>query len=166
MLVAAAVRCEVEPVLGDGVPVLVVNESLASAMQYVSLPPFDAARNFMIVDVGASRCSASVWAYEPDEGGGQGEEGGGGMVLREAAACTNVFVGGDEMVQRLMAWCERRKPFQESMLSSKAAIFKLRKELRAAIKTLTVAEEAMVEVDSVVSGHDLALMLTVKRGRG
>ena len=86
--------------------------------------------------------------------------------MREAAACTNVFVGGDEMVQRLMAWCERRKPFQESMLSSKAAIFKLRKELRAAIKTLTVAEEAMVEVDSVVSGHDLALMLTVKRGRG
>ena len=32
------------------------------------------------------------------------------------------------------------------MLSSKSAIFKLRKELRSAIKTLTVAEEAMVEV--------------------
>jgi len=29
-----------------------------------------------------------------------------------------------------MLWCERRKPFQESMLNSKTAIFKLRKELR------------------------------------
>lgn len=53
---------------------------------------------------------------------------------------------------RLMLWCERRKPFQDSMLTSKTAIFKLRKELRAAIKTLTVAEEALVEVDSVVAG--------------
>ena len=44
---------------------------------------------------------------------------------------------------------------QDSMLNSKTAIFKLRKELRSAIKTLTVAEEAMVEVDSVVAGHDL-----------
>ena len=31
-----------------------------------------------------------------------------------------------------MLWCERRKPFQESMLNSKTAIFKLRKELRCA----------------------------------
>jgi hypothetical protein len=53
---------------------------------------------------------------------------------------------------RLMLWCERRKPFQDSMLASKTAIFKLRKELRSAIKTLTVAEEALVEVDSVVAG--------------
>lgn len=53
---------------------------------------------------------------------------------------------------RLMLWCERRKPFQDSMLTSKTAIFKLRKELRSAIKTLTVAEEALVEVDSVVAG--------------
>ena len=87
-------------------------------------------------------------------------EGDRGMVLRELATRTNVFVGGDEMVHRLMLWCERRKPFQESMLTSKTAIFKLRKELRSAIKTLTVAEEAMVEVDSVVGGYDLALMLT------
>lgn len=54
---------------------------------------------------------------------------------------------------RLMLWCERRKPFQDSMLTSKTAIFKLRKELRSAIKTLTVAEEALVEVDSVVAGY-------------
>ena len=33
---------------------------------------------------------------------------------------------------------------------------------RQALKTLTVAEEAMVEVDGVVSGHDFALMLTLE----
>ncbi len=60
--------------------------------------------------------------------------------------------GLDLFFGRLMLWCERRKPFQDSMLTSKTAIFKLRKELRSAIKTLTVAEEALVEVDGVVAG--------------
>ena len=27
-------------------------------------------------------------------------------------------------------WCEKRKPFQHSMLASKTALFKLRKEIR------------------------------------
>ena len=41
-----------------------------------------------------------------------------------------------------------------------AALFKLRKEVRAAIKTLTVAEEATIEADAVLAGHDLHLTLT------
>jgi len=46
------------------------------------------------------------------------------------------------------------------MLTSKPALFKLRKEVRSAIKTLTVAEEATIEADSVVAGEDLQLTLT------
>ena len=65
-------------------------------------------------------------------------------------------------VHRMMQWCEKRKPFQERMLTSKPALFKLRKEIRNALKTLTVAEEAMIEADGVVAGHDLQLMLTLE----
>lgn len=61
-----------------------------------------------------------------------------------------------------MLWCEKRKPFNISMLTNKAAIFKLRKEIRGALKTLTVAEEAMIEADGVVDGYDLQLMLTLE----
>ena len=139
--------------LGGGVKVVIVNDSLAAAMQYISLPPYDADRRFMIVDIGASHLTTSIFDYVCSEEGAE---------LKELSSNTNVFVGGDEMVHRLMLWCERRKPFNDSMLSSKTAVFKLRKELRGAIKTLTVAEEAMIEVDSVLPGHDLALMLTLE----
>ena len=35
-----------------------------------------------------------------------------------------------------------------------AALFELRREVRVAIKTLTVAEEATIEADSVVAGDE------------
>jgi hypothetical protein len=70
-----------------------------------------------------------------------------------------VFCSGSEIEYRMMCWCEKRKPFQNSMLTSKPALFKLRKEIRNALKTLTVAEEATIEADGVVGGHDLQVML-------
>ncbi|KAJ1485149.1 hypothetical protein T484DRAFT_1893082, partial [Baffinella frigidus] len=132
--------------------VIAVSEGLGAAMQVASLPPHHP-RPFLLVDFGASRLSVALYNLKAE---------GGLVVLEEVAAASNVFACGDEVEHRVMHWCERRKPFQESMLASKPALFKLRKEVRAAIKTLTVAEEAMIEVDSVVAGNDLLLMLTLE----
>ncbi len=51
----------------------------------------------------------------------------------------------------MVKWCEERRAFAESVLASKSAVFKLRREVRTAIKTLTVAQEAVIDVDSLVA---------------
>ena len=107
----AAARVVAE-VLGSMTKVLLVHETLAVAMQFVSLPPYDP-RTFMIVDMGASHLTVSLFEFARRAGGDEGADGADvGMVLREIESRTNVFVGGDEMVHSLMLWCERRKPFQ------------------------------------------------------
>eukprot|EP00283_Hemiselmis_rufescens_P025096 CAMPEP_0173450684 /NCGR_PEP_ID=MMETSP1357-20121228/45269_1 /TAXON_ID=77926 /ORGANISM="Hemiselmis rufescens, Strain PCC563" /LENGTH=165 /DNA_ID=CAMNT_0014417389 /DNA_START=152 /DNA_END=646 /DNA_ORIENTATION=- len=67
-----------------------------------------------------------------------------------------------EIEWRMIQWCEKRKPFQNSMVASKQALFKLRKEVRNAVKTLTIAEEATIESDGIVGGHDLQVVLTLE----
>ena len=101
------------------------------------------------------------------DGGGEAGRGDGAagalspkFVVREVGSRTNVFVSGSDIEYRMMQWCEKHKNFASSMLSSKSALFKLRKEVRSAMKTLTVADEATIEADAVVAGEDLQLTLT------
>jgi molecular chaperone DnaK (HSP70) len=89
-VVDKAASSVVSELLGASTQVFLVHETLAAAMQFVSLPPFQA-RTFMVVDFGAAHLTASLYDFL---------EGGEGMALREMASCTNVFVGGDEMVHR------------------------------------------------------------------
>jgi len=134
-------------------PIMIVNETLAVAMQFCSTPPFRP-RKFMCLDLGSSKCTMSIFELKQVSVDL--------FSLQELISRTDVFIGSSEIEYRMMLWCEKRKPFAESMLSSKAALFKLRREVRGAMKTLTVAEEAMIEADSVVAGNDLQLMLTLE----
>ena len=89
-VVNAAASAVVSELLGKSTQVKLVCETLAAALQFVSLPPFQA-RTFMVVDFGASHLSASLYSFV---GGDDG------MTLQEVTSSTNVFVGGDEMVHR------------------------------------------------------------------
>ena len=84
------------------------------------------------------------------------------LMERQVMSRTNVFVSGSEIEYKLMQWCEKHKPFAESVLGSSSSRFKLRRDVRGAMKTLTVADEAMIETDNLAGGNDLQVMLTLE----
>lgn len=92
----------VKGLLGATTCVLLVNESLAAALQYVTLPPHEA-RRFMVVDYGASHLTVGLFEFAQEKGANPPRDA--GMALSELCSSTNVFAGGDEMVHRLMLWC-------------------------------------------------------------
>lgn len=141
-------------VLGDTVTVELVNETLCVSIQYSTLPPLQPKR-FLSVDFGASKLAVS--AFDMVSVGSEGA-----FRLVEVVSLTDPMCSMSEIEWRIVQWCEKRKPFQNSMIASKSAVFKLRKEIRNALKTLTVAEEATIECDGVVGGHDLQLVLTLE----
>ena len=92
---------------------VLVNESLALAMQFCSIPPF-CSKNFLGVDFGSSKLTVSLYSLEQVVDGEEtGKEDGGARrptayCLREVGSRTNVFVGGSQVEYRMIQWVRRR----------------------------------------------------------
>jgi hypothetical protein len=122
------------------IDVLLVNDSLAIALQFCSIPPY-APKAFMSVDLGASKLTVSLYELVAAAGSGSASDSGGAgeadvgvgagvaYVLKEIGSRSHVFVSGSQVEYRMMLWCEKHKNFASSMLSSKPALYKLRKEV-------------------------------------
>ncbi len=82
---------------------LLVNESLALALQFAGIPPF-AVKRFVGVDFGASKVTVSAYELEQSDGSH-----GVAYVLKEVGSRTNMFMSGSEVEYRMMTWCEKHK---------------------------------------------------------
>ena len=112
--ISDALRSSVE-VLADGVKLVLVNEPLALAMQFCSIPPF-APKSFMSVDFGASKLTVSLYSLDQvGERGGRGDEEDDESAarrpvvysLKEVGSRTNVFVSASEVEYRMIQWVSR-----------------------------------------------------------
>jgi len=107
-LISDAVRTGVAD-LGEELKLVLVNESLALAMQFCSIPPF-CSKSFLGVDFGSSKLTVSLYSLEQVVGGEEtGGDGGDARrpvtyCLRELGSRTNVFVGAGQIEYRMIQW--------------------------------------------------------------